>query len=62
METTSGGAARGARFLVIDDWEVETVRPQLSPLLLPSLVPPEVTMLQSFEDERRTTYVLGFEP
>ncbi|MCB0003071.1 MAG: glycosyltransferase family 39 protein [Anaerolineae bacterium] len=61
-EIVAYGAARGARFLVIDDWEVETVRPQLSPLLLPSLVPPEVTMLQSFEDERRTTYVLGFEP
>ncbi len=60
-EIVAYGAARGARYLVIDDWEVETVRPQLAPLLLPSLAPPEVTLLQSLEDDRRTTYVYRFE-
>lgn len=61
-EIVAYGAARDARYLVIDDWEVGTVRPQLAPLLLPSLVPGDVTLLATFEDDRRTTYVFRFEP
>ena len=61
-EIVQYGRARGARYLVVDDWEVETVRPQLAPLLLPSLAPPEVSLLNSFQDHRRTTYVFRLAP
>ena len=56
------GKARGARYLVTDDWEIETVRPQLTPLLLPSLAPSEVSLVATFHDPRRTTYVFSIEP
>ncbi|MEZ4766912.1 MAG: hypothetical protein R2844_00595 [Caldilineales bacterium] len=61
-EIVAYGKARGARWLVLDDWEVETVRPQLAPLLTPSLAPPEVTLVDTFEDQRRTTYVFRLGP
>lgn len=51
------GRRRGAVYLVLDDWEVTHVRPQLAFLLDPGSRPPEVEQLASFRDQRRTTYV-----
>lgn len=51
------GRARGADYLVIDDWEINELRPQLSFLLDPSQTPPEAEFLTSFDDPRRTTYI-----
>lgn len=51
------GRRRGAVYLVLDDWEVTRLRPQLAFLLDPDSRPPEVESLASFRDQRRTTYV-----
>ena len=51
------GRARGADYLVVDDWEIRELRPELSFLLEPSKVPEEAEHLQTFVDPRRTTFV-----
>jgi 4-amino-4-deoxy-L-arabinose transferase-like glycosyltransferase len=51
------GQARGADYLVIDDWEIRELRPELSFLLDPSQAPAEAEYLRTFVDPRRTTYV-----
>lgn len=54
------GRARGARYLVIDDWEIRTVRPQLDFLAHPQEAPPDVRFLIAFSDPNRTTFVYQF--
>ncbi len=49
------GQARNARYLVIDSWELETVRPQLSFLAQPAAAP--LPLLAELSDPRRTTWV-----
>lgn len=56
------GRARNARYLVIDDWEMRTVRPQLQFLADPATAPPEVTFLASFSDPNRTTFIYKLSP
>lgn len=56
-EILAYGRARDARYLVIDTWEIETVRPQLAALADPTTSPPEVAYLAHFVDARRTTFV-----
>ncbi|HEY81021.1 MAG TPA: hypothetical protein EYP25_03705 [Anaerolineae bacterium] len=51
------GRARHGRYLVIDDWEMRTVRPQLQFLSDPATAPPEVRFLISFTDPNRTTFI-----
>ena len=51
------GRARNARYLVIDDWEMRTVRPQLAFLAHPATAPPEVEFMASFSDPNRTTFI-----
>ncbi|HFQ95562.1 MAG TPA: hypothetical protein ENK30_03220 [Anaerolineae bacterium] len=51
------GRARNARYLVIDDWEMKTVRPQLAFLAHPAAAPPEVEFMASFSDPNRTTFI-----
>jgi len=51
------GRARGADYLVIDNWEIDALRPQLAFLLDPAQTPPEAEFLQSFDDPRRTTFI-----
>ena len=51
------GRARGADYLVIDNWEIDALRPQLAFLLDPSQPPAEAEFLQSFDDPRRTTFI-----
>ncbi len=52
--------ARQARYLVIDSWEMETVRPQLQSLANPSTAPPEVQYLADFSDPNRQTFIYQF--
>ncbi|HHB89903.1 MAG TPA: hypothetical protein ENK60_01190 [Anaerolineae bacterium] len=49
--------ARHARYLVIDDWEIKTIRPQLQFLADPATAPPEVMFETAFSDDLRTTYI-----
>ncbi len=49
--------ARKARYLVVDDWEITRLRPQLRFLLDPAQAPPELEHLVTFEDGRRTTLI-----
>jgi len=42
------GHARAARYLVVDDWEINNLRPQLEALLDPAHAPPEIEYLRSF--------------
>jgi len=51
------GRARHASYLVIDDWEMRTVRPQLRFLANPAAAPPEVAFVASFSDRNRTTFI-----
>jgi hypothetical protein len=51
------GRARGADYLVIDNWEIDELRPQLAFLLDPAQAPPEAEFVRSFEDPRRTTFI-----
>jgi len=48
--------AHGACYLVVDDWEITRLRPQLSFLLDPEGVPPELEYVAGFK-ARRTTLV-----
>lgn len=59
-EALAYGRKRGARFLVIDSWEVEVLRPFLSALAHPAEEPPPAGLhfLQSFPSQGgRVTYV-----
>lgn len=49
------GAARGARYLVVDSWELDSVRPQLSFLAQPASAP--LQPLAEFADDKRVTWV-----
>ncbi len=49
--------AHNARYLVIDSWEMETVRPQLKDLEGPATAPPELLYLARFKGPNRTTFV-----
>lgn len=60
QEIVAYGAAHGARYLALDDWEVETLRPQLAPLLRPDSTPPELSLMTTVSDPRRTTYLFRF--
>jgi 4-amino-4-deoxy-L-arabinose transferase-like glycosyltransferase len=51
------GRRRGARYLVVDTWELTTLRPQLRALLDPAQAPPEVESLAVFRDHVTTTLV-----
>ncbi len=44
------GRARGARYLVVNDWEITRLRPQLSFLLDPAQVPPELEYVVTLQD------------
>ncbi len=48
------GRARKARYLVVDDWEVTSLRPQLAALLDPPHAPPEVEYVNAFADGHKT--------
>lgn len=54
------GQARNARYLVIDSWEMETVRPQLSFLAQATIAPLE--LLVELVDERRVTWIFDLAP
>jgi hypothetical protein len=56
------GAARGARYLVVDDWELQKMRPQLAMLGDSRTLPPELALAAAFADGRRTTRVFSFSP
>jgi hypothetical protein len=49
--------SHNAVYLVIDSWEMKTVRPQLIDLADPATAPPEVTYLAQFAGPNRTTFV-----
>ncbi len=56
-ETLAYADARGARYLVVDEWEIGEVRPYLAPLLdLDNPTPlPRLTRVQSYQHPGRTT-------
>jgi hypothetical protein len=56
-EVLAYARARGARYLVTDDWELTQLRPQLSFLLDPIQAPDELEHLATFVGPRRTTLV-----
>jgi hypothetical protein len=49
--------ARGARYVVVDEWEISEVRPYLAPLLdLADDMPlPRLTRVQTYQHPGRTT-------
>lgn len=51
------GKARDARYLIVDSWEMDTVRPQLSALANPATAPPEVEYIIDFSDPVRRTFI-----
>ncbi len=52
--------ARQAQYLVIDSWEMKTVRPQLQSLANPATAPPEVQYMTDFSDANRRTFIYRF--
>jgi hypothetical protein len=56
-EVLAYGQARHMRYLVTDDWELTELRPQLDFLLDPSLAPPELEHVATFDGPRRTTLI-----
>jgi 4-amino-4-deoxy-L-arabinose transferase-like glycosyltransferase len=56
------GQARGARYLVVDEWEIREVRPQLELLLNGSDKPlPRLTRVQQYEHPGRTILLFRFD-
>jgi 4-amino-4-deoxy-L-arabinose transferase-like glycosyltransferase len=56
------GQARGARYLVVDEWEIREVRPHLAPLLEEGDRPlPGIVRVQQYDHPTRTTMVFRFE-
>lgn len=54
--------ARGARYLVVDQWEINTVRPQLQQLLAGDAAPlPGITLVQQYEHPGHTILLFRFE-
>lgn len=54
--------ARGARYLVVDEWEIREVRPHLAPLLDGGVSPlPGITRVQRFEHPGRTSLLFRFD-
>lgn len=51
------GQARAAHYLVVDSWELATVRPQLGFLAQPAEAPSPLELLAEFSDSRRVTWV-----
>ncbi len=51
------GQARDARYLVVDSWELATVRPQLSFLMQLAAAPAALELLAEFPDQRRVTCI-----
>ena len=54
------GKTRGARYLVVDDWELRRLRPQLAMLADPASAPPEVKHVRTFSAAGRTTLIYEF--
>jgi hypothetical protein len=61
-EVRAYGQARGARYLVVNSWEIEEVRPYLTPLLTPEdgNLPPGLAFLHRIEDANRTVFIYEF--
>jgi len=56
------GQARGARYLVVNSWEIEEVRPYLAPLLTPEAgnLPPGLAFRHRVEDKNRPVFIYEF--
>lgn len=61
-QTLAYGMARAARYLVIDSWEIDTVRPQLSFLAQVPAGDAALELLAEFADDRRVTWVFRLPP
>jgi hypothetical protein len=61
-EVLAYGQARGARYLVVNDWEIQEVRPYLAPLLTPAdgILPPEIALRHQIETNGRTVWIFEF--
>jgi 4-amino-4-deoxy-L-arabinose transferase-like glycosyltransferase len=53
-EMLAYGRRHGARYLVVGEWELTTLRPQIGFLLDPAQAPPELEYLRTFGDDRKT--------
>jgi 4-amino-4-deoxy-L-arabinose transferase-like glycosyltransferase len=58
------GQDRGARYLVVNSWEIEAVRPYLAPLLTPEDggLPPGLAFRHRIEGRDRTVFIYEFVP
>ena len=54
--------SRNAAYLVLDEWEINTVRPWLAPLLAPSVASPlpEIVLVHTVPHEGHETYIYRF--
>lgn len=61
-EVLAYGRAHGARYLVVNSWEIEEVRPYLAPLLTPEDgdLPPELAFRHRVEGRDRTVFIYEF--
>jgi 4-amino-4-deoxy-L-arabinose transferase-like glycosyltransferase len=61
-EVLAYGQAHGARYLVVNSWEIEEVRPYLAPLLTPEAgnLPPGLVFRHRIEGKERTVFIYEF--
>jgi hypothetical protein len=61
-EVLAYGQAHGARYLVVNSWEIEEVRPYLAPLLTPEHggLPPGLAFRHRIENRDRTVFIYEF--
>lgn len=63
-EVLAYGQAHGARYMVVNSWEIEEVRPYLAPLLTPEdgCLPPGLAYRHRIEGRDRTVFIYEFVP
>jgi hypothetical protein len=64
QQITDYARARGARYLVVDDKEIHSIRPDLAPLLDPAAAGslPGLTPLARLSGGGRTTLIFALDP